>query len=349
MSRRSSFFTSLNKLNRSFAAVSRAQDRLARAEAREQMQKAKERARLTGLEQARLDVEAYEDRIDFLTEIHKEYSESIEWHHIAAIPEPCPPQRQSTHEVRAQKALDDYMPSFWHRLFKREQSVRDRLEKNVQSGRLADDVQHQEALRKFDADRQEWESKSELARRIIARDPEAMHAALDHFKSLYTGIGPLGGSLKVGISNDGNSVEVELTLDPTQAVPSEVRTLLASGKCSVKKMPKSRGFELQQSFVCGCVLRIARETLGLLPVDIAFVNVKSKALSTATGRVDHDVILSVAIDRETLFGVRLQKVDAPDCMRNFVCRMDFNKSRGFSKVEPIERSTFVSKVIKQEH
>ena len=90
-----------------------------------------------------------------------------------------------------------------------------------------------------------------------------------------------------------------------------------------------------QDYVCGSVLRIARELFALLPVEMILVTVMGTLLNTQTGYMEEQPILSVAMPRKTLENLNFDMLDPSDCMANFVHRMNFKKTTGFAKAERI--------------
>jgi hypothetical protein len=79
-------------------------------------------------------------------------------------------------------------------------------------------------------------------------------------------------------------IECVLSTNGRQAIPSQVKALTASGKVSVKSMPRVRFVEIYQDYVCGCVLRVARELFALLPVETVLVTASAESLDTSTGQ-----------------------------------------------------------------
>ena len=104
-------------------------------------------------------------------------------------------------------------------------------------------------------------------------------------------------------------------------------------------MPKGAFYELYQDYICSCVIRVARESFALLPVQVALVHAMGNVLNTETGYMEEQPILSVSIPRETLDGLNLETIDPSDSMRNFVRNMDFKKTSGFKVVEKMESTT----------
>ena len=95
-------------------------------------------------------------------------------------------------------------------------------------------------------------------------------------------------------------------------------------------MPKSRFFELYQDYVCGAALRVGRELLALLPVDMVLAHGTSEVLNSVTGHIEEATILSVAMPRATMDRLNLSALDPSDSMTNFVHHMDFKKTKGFA-------------------
>ena len=86
------------------------------------------------------------------------------------------------------------------------------------------------------------------------------------------------------------------------------------------------------------MLRVANETFALLPLETVIVTAVGDVLNTQTGHLDVKPLLSVVIPRSTLRRLDLEAIDPSDSMRNFVCRMDFKKNKGFMVVENIDPS-----------
>ena len=107
-------------------------------------------------------------------------------------------------------------------------------------------------------------------------------------------------------------------------------------------MPKTKFYEIYQDYVCGCVLRIARELFALLPIEMTVITANGKAVNTKTGYLEDQPILSVAIPRETLSGLNFNLLDPSDSMANFVHMMKFMKTKGFQQVETLSRKDFTA-------
>ena len=103
----------------SYFAASRAQQaaerRFARAEEkrrREIERLRREQQKLTALEQARLEVEAYENRLAVLLSVHKEQGEAWDWYKIAATLPPPPPRRENNRVFEERRgAIDPNRPA----------------------------------------------------------------------------------------------------------------------------------------------------------------------------------------------------------------------------------------------
>src|SRR5262249_12580602 len=108
----------------------------------------------------------------------------------------------------------------------------------------------------------------------------------------------------------------QLHVNGDKAIPSEIVSQMRTGKLSVKPMPKARFYELYQDYVCGCVLRVARELFALLPVKMVIVTALGQILNTQPGHLEEKAVLSVAVPRATLSRIQWESVDPSYIPRN---------------------------------
>ncbi len=149
------------------------------------------------------------------------------------------------------------------------------------------------------------------------------------------GIAAIGSSLSINIG-ESSIIEVTINTHGNDIIPNEVKSLLKSGRLSVKKMPKGKFNELYQDYVCSCVLRVSCEIFSIFPDEKVFVTAVDKLLNTKTGHLEESPILSVCFSRNTLHSLNLDSIDPSDSMDNFVHKMSFKKTKGFEAVERLE-------------
>jgi tellurite resistance protein len=155
---------------------------------KELQRRAKENEKLSELEQARLEVETYENRLEVLLSIHKEQGEEWDWEQVLNTPSPVEPLRHSHHETEAQARhafpppvipektdqyeaeyqarLNAYKPGLFDRLFGRAKEELSELTAGVTLGRQYDEQVFQKALRKYEeqmAERQRLERELVVA------------------------------------------------------------------------------------------------------------------------------------------------------------------------------------------
>jgi hypothetical protein len=321
---------------RSIEAAGRRAEREAQRRRRELERQRKQLERMQELERAAYEVEVYENHIDLLLSVHKECSNPWNWKAIKSAAPPREPERTHSHEESAQAALDGFKPSLLDKMLKRVDSKRDELAKAVEEAKKIDEREYQESLRAYEQEHRDWEAACELASQVLSGNPEAYLDAIRQTNP-FSDIAELGSSVEFQVYGEF-LVEAILHVQGEDVIPSEVKSLLKSGKLSVKQMPKSKFYELYQDYVCGCVLRIARELFALLPIKMVTVNAVGELLNTETGYKEMKPILSVAIPQETLRNLNLEMIDPSDSMGNFVYRMAFKKTKGFQAVEAIKPS-----------
>ena len=130
-------------------------------------------------------------------------------------------------------------------------------------------------------------------------------------------------------------VEATLFVKSEEVIPDKSVSLLKSGKISIKPLSKNYFFALYQDYICGGVLRVARELFALLPIEMAIITAVGEILNTKTGHKEEKPILSVVIPRKTIEQLNFDSLDPSDAMDNFVHNMKFLSTKGFQPVEKI--------------
>lgn len=317
---------------RSMQAAQRRYEREAKRTQRLLEQQQNQLEKMEEQERARYEVQVYENYLEVLQSIHRDCGNSWDWESIRASAPPARPLKSDTLETAAQEVLDGYKPTTADKVLRRADAKRQELAKAVEDARLEDEAAFQEALAEHEEELAQWQIITEIAGKILADKPEAHLEAISEIDP-FSEIEQLGSNLDFRFH--GNLVEVTLRVRDENIIPSETKTLLKSGKVSVKPMAKSRFYALYQDYVCGAVLRVARELFALLPIEMVLVTAVGSLLNTQTGHREDHPILSVAVPRKTLDILNFDTLDPSDAMRNFVYRMNFKKTSGFAQVVPI--------------
>jgi hypothetical protein len=296
------------------------------SEIRRQELLALQQKRKEALEQARYEVELYENRIEIITSVHKECSEPIDWESIRASSPPFSFGEIGPNEAKALEKLNNYKPSWRDKLFERVEAKKAALQKEIEDAKQRDILEYQE-----------WEKETKLAVRIIEGDLAAYMEAIKELAP-FEDIQELGSTINFS-TNNPHYMEVTVNVHSEDVIPKEVKSLTKTGKLSVKAMPKTRFYELYQDYVCSCVLRIARELFAILPISTVYIHANGEILNTSTGHLEEATILSVMIPKKTLERLNFDSIDCSDSMTNFVHNMKFKKTKGFDAVEKITPKT----------
>src|SRR5205807_1646103 len=112
----------------------------------------------------------------------------------------------------------------------------------------------EDEMQSYSEQKSKWEKLKDLSRRVLAGELKAYTEALVEFNP-FAEMSELGSSIHFTIHN-AKLIECVLKINGRQAIPPEVKTLTASGKVSIKPMPKGRFHEIYQDYLCACVLRV---------------------------------------------------------------------------------------------
>jgi hypothetical protein len=321
---------------RRIEAAQRREERAAQKRRREIERQLKEMAKLSALEQARLEVETYENAIDVLLSVHKEQSPSMDWASLASGLPPHPPARFPRNELAAHfKAALASISLPPKNLLDRHGQV-DPANSQLAALRTLDDRAHDAACAAYLAEYEEWLKERALAQRVLKGETRAYTEALAEL-SPFTNIESLGSSINMIVHNS-KAISCELKVNPLGVVPKEVKTLTSTGKLSIKAMPKARAHEIYQDHVCTCALRLCREMFVFLPVDIVIVTAFVDGIDSRSGNPADVPILSVQMVRKDLSRLDFSRLDPSDAVESLPHRGDVKASRRtgqFAEVEPL--------------
>jgi hypothetical protein len=321
---------------RAIGAAQRRMEREAVRKQRELDRTRKAHAELQELEQAAYEVDRFQTHVQVLRSIHKDCGPVLDWAAFRDAAAPVAPARHANRENAARRALEAFEPGWLDRLLGRTERKRAALEETVNSAKREDDAEHARALAEHREREDDWAESRTLAVRVLGGDPQAYVEVIDEL-SPFAEITGLGSAVQFRV-HDPVTVEAVLQVNSEEVIPLETRSLLQSGKLSVKKMPQGQFLELYQDYVCACVLRVSSELMALLPVQMVIVTAVGEVLDPATGHLEARPIVSAAIPRRTLERLNFDQLDPSDSLRNFAHRMDFKKSRGFTPVQRIHAS-----------
>lgn len=326
---------------RSMEASARAAERNAKKRQRELEQRQKQNKKMQELEQAAYEVELYENHIDILKSLHVECGTPIDWTQIAVLKEPEKPQKMNQNETKARLEADRYKPGFIDRIFKREAKKRSDFNVKIGIAIEKDATEHLSKLSKWEQDVTDWKENVRIAHSLLSGDTKAKIEALDSLAP-FSEISNLGSIITFSIEEDG-LVQATVNIHGKEIVPNEMKSLLQSGKLSVKQMPKGMFNEIFQDYVCSCVLRVANEFFSVIPDDMVIVTAVDELLNTKTGHLEELPILSAFISRHTLHALNLETIDPSDSMNNFIHNMSFKKTQGFEAVSRVEANMLVNR------
>lgn len=176
----------------------------------------------------------------------------------------------------------------------------------------------------------EWSTLSKFALDVVSGDIDAYLAVVEEMKP-FDDLLTYGSEFEIG-TDDPTSLSVEFKVKTDRVVPDYTLSMLASGDVSEKPMAKTAYYDLCQDYVCSTVIRIARDTFALLPVQTCNIYAVDKVLNSATGNDEEVTILSCEIDRDKLAGINMDRIDPSDALTALGCKMSFKKSSGFSPI-----------------
>lgn len=290
-------------------------------------------SKMQALEQAAYEVDVYNNFIDQLISLHKECTESIDWTGIAKRPPPSKPTRKSTNEECARELFDSYKPSIFDKLFKRIPKRRQELEDAIDLAVKKDEDIFNAKVDDYNKAQEEYADSLELANKIITGDLSAYKDAVEELRP-YEELSGIGSKIAIQF-NSPDRISISLHIHDDKVIPNKTKSLLSSGKLSIKDTPIGKYNEIYQDYVCSAAIRTAREFFAILPLTEVVVNAVGNCLNESTGRKEDRSILSVLFVKETMKTINFNLIDPSSAMSNFLHNMDFKKTRGFLPVKEL--------------
>ena len=271
------------------------------------------------------EVQLFENQCELVKSIHKECDDPVDWRQILNSQPPHQYGEPGMKEKEAIKKYKNYQPGFFDKLFKKDEQQRNKLLEQIEQAKVKDEQEYRE-----------WQELVALAEKVLDGDIDAYFSVIQEMNPLDD-LSEFGSGFEFS-TDDPSYMEIEMGVHSDKVIPKEEKSLTKTGKLSTKQMTKTRYFELQQDFVCSCILRIARDLFALLPLKTVIIHAYDEQMDTATGHIKKVVILSTKIDRERLNQLNFEFIDCSDAMTNFPHNMKFLKTKGFSSVEKIIRN-----------
>lgn len=172
-----------------------------------------------------------------------------------------------------------------------------------------------------------------FAQSVLAGDIDAYFKVIEQ-------VGPFddlleyGSGFEVG-TDDPKMMEIEFQVKSDDIIPTQYPDMKASGEIVMKDFSKSAYFELVQDYVSSTMLRVARDTFALLPVQQVIIHAVDKVLNPATGNDEEVTIASAKIKRDAMATLNFERIDPSDCLESFESNVKFKKTTGYSPVDRV--------------
>jgi hypothetical protein len=321
-------------LARTLGTIARQSERNARRRQRELLMQEKAYARMQELQQAAYEVEVYENLIERITSMHKECFSNYDWKSIEKTKPPVEPKNDKAREIQTRKKLESYQPNFFDRLFKLYNKKREKLSKSIEDAIKLDEHDFKEAQKEYKEELAAYNELINLARMINEGNIQFYKNAIDNINP-FSEIDELGSKIECSFISPSKA-QARFYVHDDQVIPKQSKSLLKSGKLSVKDIPAGKYNELYQDYICSATLRIGRDLFSILPLKEIIVTAKGKVLNSSTGKQEEQPLLSVLLIRETMDTINFDDIDPSDCMKNFKHNMEFKKTQGILPTEALE-------------
>jgi len=285
------------------------------------------------------EVAVYDNTLARLSSIHRESGPTIDWKGLADAPPPVPPSIARSETSRLETVLAEFRPKWWERLFSVTKR-RDAVVAALGASRSTDIMHEREAAKEHAKALERWTQAKEMASDVLSGDLETYVDVLEDTQCLRE-LAELGSPGRVTFKSRSFAT-FTILVDESSIVPMEEKSISARGKLLAKKISASRRQEIHQDYVCGALLRGARELLAALPLSAVLAHAEMDMLDTSSGHAESRTVVSAFCPRETLESINWDTVDASDLISKLRHAMVFKRGKGFVAVEALASSDFVN-------
>ncbi|MBE9915601.1 hypothetical protein G8C92_16400 [Paenibacillus donghaensis] len=266
----------------------------------------------------------YDHQLEWIASVHRICGESIAWDQIAATMPPYPRGEKGPREKLAEASCLEYKPTRMQKLLKQDDAIRRELEERLEEAKEQD---RQEYTR--------WKNVTDFAHSILEGNRTAYLQVLEEIAPLAD-LQMMGSGLEYTVV-DALTVEVEMDVNSGQMIPHESKQLSGDGMFTANPLRMEERYELERQYVCGSVLRVARELCAVLPVDTVLVHAKDTKFNRETGQEEYVTVLSIRFERPLLSKLDLEKAICPQLKAYFHHHVKFDAAWGFLPVEQLGR------------
>lgn len=316
----------------------------------------------------KIEVEEHNTYIQVIQSVHKDYSDYVDWNEI--VNQDSPKYIQTVKEVSGiiEKKVDRHIEksveiyknelnlSFCRKLFdklfknrfmfikklifaddyKKEQSMQFQIEEKTNSRENLIHKkleEHEEKRETYERELKKHEELLMVADGVIEKDLNAFTYAINLFNPFFD-LKEYGSDLSFSVEN--NQISVDFFVHGEEVLPTVSKKTMRNGlEIKEELIPTSRFNEIYQDYVCSCILRIAKESFLLLPINTINVNAKGSILNLATGNYEEEIIVAVQVERTILEKLNFDLLDPSESMSNFKHNMSFKKTSGFIPVSEL--------------
>ena len=163
---------------------------------------------------------------------------------------------------------------------------------------------------------------------------------IDAYFKVIAEVGPFddlleyGSGFEVG-TDDPKMLEIEFQVKSDAIIPTQYPDMKANGEIVMKDFSKTAYYELVQDYVSSTMLRVARDTFALLPVQTVIIHAVDKVLNPATGNDEEVTVCSAKIKRDALATLNFERIDPSDCLESFESNVKFRKTSGYAPVDRV--------------
>lgn len=260
-------------------------------------------------------VDQYEKQIMALSQWHRILITPIDWEAKSKQDPPFQIGEMGQNEAAASQTLNEYKPSFFEKLFKKDLHKVKHLQEQVNKGMKKDKQEYDH-----------WIKNVQQAQTYVNPSPH-LYIELLRQSGFFKIENELGIQIRPQIKED--ELTIELVINDA-LIPNEVVSLTKTGRLSTKAQTKTNYYGLYQQFICSVILKLIKECFSMLPaVNKISSHVIEEKIDPTDGHQKIFQLIEIKSTKEQVEKLNFEMLEPVAAIEGFEPRWKFLKTKGF--------------------
>jgi len=256
-------------------------------------------------------LEAYNTYLKMIQTFHKGLS-GITYHVLEVLEKPNEPYRSRKYEILHKKRVDDFKPSLFQKVFKKDSEKLKQLKDELCLAKEKDERQYYSDYQQFNDNMKNYEELLDHYKRIQGKDENTLKYWLE-MNQPYKELEKMGMTINYELEKD--TLEISILHENKNIVPMYEK-LMVDNKVVTRRLSDSRITEIFKNMMISASVRAARESFESVPV--------KKVIIKSYYSDNNEAVMAVAYKKEIFERLDFTIENPNKIVELFNCRSRFD-------------------------